>query len=84
MAWHCELLRLALDLAREALSLAIDFLEWLKDIGAPQWMIDAAESIVNNLVDLVVHLLEAYSNCLGEHDSGGCDTGGCDTGGCGS
>jgi hypothetical protein len=82
LAWHCGWIKLLYDLARVALSHAVDLWNWLRDIGAPQWMIDTAEAVVHYLWDRVIDLRDAYEDCLEEHDSGGCDTGGCDTGGC--
>ena len=79
LAWHCGLLKVLFDLAMEALSLAIDVRDWLRDIGSPQWMIDAADDVVNYLWDRAIELRDTYDACLEEHDSGGCDTGGCDS-----
>ena len=79
LAWHCGWLEVLLNLVMKALSWAIDARDYLIDIGAPQWMIDAAEAVVHYLWDRVIDLRDAYEDCLAEHDSGGCDTGGCDS-----
>lgn len=79
LAWHCGWLKVLIDLVSKALSWAIDARDYLIDIGAPQWMIDAANAVVNYLWDRAMELRDAYDACLEEHDSGGCDTGGCDS-----
>ena len=84
LAWHCGLLKLALDVAIFLANLAMDVVRWLMDIGAPQWMIDVALAASNYLNGLMNDAWQAYQDCLAQHNGGGCDTGGCDTGGCGS
>lgn len=74
LAWHCGWLKVLLDLVMKALSSAIDLRDWLIDIGAPQWMIDAANDLVNYLWDRAKELRAAYDACLEEHESGGCDS----------
>ncbi len=83
-AWHCGLLKLALDVVIFLVNLAMDVVRWLMDIGAPQWMIDVALAAANYLNGLMNDAWQAYQDCLAQHNGGGCDTGGCDTGGCGS
>ena len=50
LAWHCGLLKLALDVVIFLVNLAMDVVRWLMNIGAPQWMIDAALDVANYLV----------------------------------
>ena len=82
LAWHCGWLEVLLNLVMKALSWAIDARDYLIDIGAPQWMIDAANDVVNYLWERGRELRAAIDACEAEHNGGGCDTGGCDTGGC--
>ena len=44
------------------------------DIGAPQWMIDAALDVANYLNGLMNDAWQAYQDCLAEHNGGGCGT----------
>ena len=79
LAWHCGLLKLLLDAATYLANKAMDVVRWLMDIGAPQWMIDAALDFANYLNGIMNDRLQAYLDCLAEHNGGGCDTGGCDS-----
>ena len=79
LAWHCGWLEVLLNLVMKALSWAIDARDYLIDIGAPQWMIDAANDVVNYLWERGRELRAAIDACEAEHNGGGCDTGGCDS-----
>ena len=74
LAWHCGLLKLLLDLAIDAANAAMDVVWWLMEIGAPQWMIDAALDFANYLNGLMNDAHQAYQDCLAGHNGGGCDS----------
>lgn len=79
LAWHSGWLKVALDIVSAVLLAAIEARDILIEIGAPQWLIDAANDLVNFLFDRLLELRAAYDASEAEHNGGGCDTGGCDS-----